>query len=64
MMGFFSQQAMDNGCSVVVYLNEKGTEVRVTAVYENEQRMKELYLSHWDDVVSVGKLTQFLRKER
>jgi hypothetical protein len=63
MIGYYSQSAMENGCSVAIYLDARGNEVEVTAIYENDNRMNDLYLPHWDDVVKVGELMQFVRRK-
>jgi len=56
--GYYSQQHKDSGARTAIFLNEDGVEVVVTAVYENDERMKELY--KWPDVVCLGRLTKFL----
>ena len=61
MKGYYSKQAVQDGKPVAVYLDTKGNEVEVTAVYESDNRMKELYL--YNDVVCIGDLLQFVRRK-
>lgn len=61
MIGYYSQKAVNEGKAIAVYLNTKGVEVEVTAVYTDDARMKELY--KYDDVVVVGELGQFQRRK-
>lgn len=59
--GYFSKKAADEGRPIAIYLDTKGNEVEVTAVYTDDARMQELY--HYDDVVKVGELGQFVRRK-
>ena len=61
MIGYYSQKAVNEGKAIAIYLDAKGNEVEVTAVYTDDNRMKELY--NYDDVVKVGELGQFQRRK-
>lgn len=58
MIGVFSQKAKFTTLKSFIYLNEKGEEVEVTAIYSSLEEIDQYY--KWKDKIVVGEVFDFV----